>query len=281
MTQALRAYVRKENETLDVDAIAIRLPGLHPALTGFRAAIVADLHMRGLTAYHGTILRAVRDAKPGVILLAGDTMDEGTGGIELLADFFVTLSGIAPVVAVLGNNDCHTGRIDTLRAMYARTGVTLLENETRLLNANGQPIRITGLTDPRAIKLGIHRERQMDQPEHVALPDALAPTPPPEGEAQGVSMPSILLMHQPQLARQYAAMRPSLIVAGHAHGGQFRVPVIGGLYAPGQGFFPRLTSGLYYVGGAQMIVSRGLGNHGFPVRLNNRPHLPIAVLLPE
>jgi len=235
--------------------------------------------MRRLLPFHDRILEAVYKARPGCILIAGDTVDQRTESIEALGVWFGILSRIAPCVAVLGNNDCAMFRAAPLRDMYAASGVQLLENETRLLRANGVPVRVTGLTDPLAVRLGVHEERpQPEKPESMPLTAALRSEPEAAVTAKAAIPPSILLMHQPQLAQQYAYLAPSLIIAGHAHGGQFRVPLLGGLYAPGQGFLPRYTSGLYYVGRAQMVVSRGLGNHGFPVRLNNWPHLPVVVM---
>jgi predicted MPP superfamily phosphohydrolase len=71
-----------------------------------------------------------------------------------------------------------------------------------------------------------------------------------------------------------------LVLSGHAHGGQFRLPFVGGLFAPNQGFFPEYDSGLYTDGQTQMIVSRGVGNSRFPVRFNNRPEVILIELKP-
>ena len=88
----------------------------------------------------------------------------------------------------------------------------------------------------------------------------------------------MLLAHRPDLIATYAWYGPALVLSGHAHGGQVRLPLIGALYAPGQGFFPDYTAGLYEVGDTQMIVARGLGNSLIPLRFNNRPELGLAVL---
>lgn len=253
------------------------LPALPPALNGYRVAVVADLHITRQRPFHAAILTAVRNARPDLILIAGDSVDSGTTLVPMLTPFFETLARMAPAVAVLGNNDCLPAHVDAVRDVYARAGVTLLEDETRLLDARGYPMQITGLIDPYAAKVGIepiHRQRAVTPERYVPLAGVL---PPRAEEKEDTLVPSILLLHQPQLAPAYAELRPSLIVAGHAHGGQFRLPHGGGLFAPGQGFFPRYTNGLYPIGSAQLLVSRGLGNHDIPLRLGNRPHLPIAV----
>lgn len=265
--------MQRENETLDVDPIAVQLPLLPNALEGFKIVAIADLHMQRITRYHDAILDALWREKPNLILVAGDTIDSNTHDIPSLELFFTRMAHMAPVVAVLGNNDCDPIWTPQLRAMYGQAGVTLLENETRMLPVKGYAIQITGLQDPAAFARGAHVERKMDQPSYVLLKETLKPK-----QKEGSSVPSILLIHQPQLATQYIPLKPSLIVAGHAHGGQFRLPLVGGLYAPGQGLFPRLTSGLYTIEDTQMVVSRGLGNHDFPIRLGNRPHIPVITL---
>lgn len=283
---ALRAFAKRQNETIDTQTIPIPLPGLPPALDGYRIVVIADLHIAQPGPYHTRILRAVSEARPECILVAGDTIDAKTGATNALGPFFAALSGMAPTVAVLGNNDCLRGRIYNLREMYREAGVTLLENETRLLCARGLPVRITGLSDPEAERRGVMPERDAPRQRYVPLSDALPPAPetpaaigsPPEGDAR---LPSLLLLHRPNLARQYVPMHPSLIVAGHAHGGQFRLPGGHGLIAPDQGLWPRLTGGLYDLEGVPLVVSRGLGNHHIRLRLNNPPHLPLIVLKKE
>lgn len=268
-----RAFIDSQNKNLDVETIEVFLPGLPAPLDGYRIAVIADLHMRRLGPFHRTIVDTIAQAGPECILIAGDTMDERTELIAALAPFFEELSAIAPTVAILGNNDCLAGRIFSLRSMYRAGGVTLLENETRLLAARGGALRIIGMMDPRAIRVGIEPEHAYMRSQYMRLQDAI-----PAEERAAEEIPSILLLHQPQLAPQYAVIRPSLIISGHAHGGQFRLPNGRGLYAPGQGLLPRMTSGLYALDGTQLVVSRGLGNHVFPLRLNNRPHLPMVIL---
>ena len=92
---------------------------------------------------------------------------------------------------------------------------------------------------------------------------------------------TVLLSHRPELFDVYVANNVDLVLTGHAHGGQIRLPFIGGLVAPGQGLFPKYDAGLFERDDTQMIVSRGLGNSIFPVRINNRPHLVVITLASE
>ena len=92
---------------------------------------------------------------------------------------------------------------------------------------------------------------------------------------------TILLSHRPELFPAYSASGIDLILSGHAHGGQFRIPFIGGVAAPNQGFFPKYDAGEYHESGTTMIVSRGIGNSVIPVRINNRPEVVMIELVSE
>lgn len=89
---------------------------------------------------------------------------------------------------------------------------------------------------------------------------------------------TVLLSHRPELAELYADLGVDLALCGHAHGGQFRLPYIGGVFSPSQGLFPKYTCGLYETDGKITIVSRGIGNSSFPFRINNSPELVLVKL---
>lgn len=91
----------------------------------------------------------------------------------------------------------------------------------------------------------------------------------------------ILLSHRPELFDLYADKNIDLIFSGHAHGGQFRIPCVGGLVAPDQGLFPEYTSGAYTQNQSTLIVSRGLGNSIIPIRIFNRPEIVLVILHSE
>lgn len=99
-----------------------------------------------------------------------------------------------------------------------------------------------------------------------------------EGEAAQLDAYRILLSHAPERFDSYVEAGFDLVLAGHAHGGQFRLPLLGGLYAPGQGVFPKYDSGIFAIGRTDMVVSRGIGNSVIPVRFANRPEVILIVL---
>ena len=88
----------------------------------------------------------------------------------------------------------------------------------------------------------------------------------------------ILLSHRPEVFDTYVEKKMNLVLCGHAHGGQFRLPLIGGMIAPNQGLFPKYDGGIYEKESTTMVVSRGIGNSIIPVRFNNRPEVVMIVL---
>ncbi len=146
-----------------------------------------------------------------------------------------------------------------------QAGAVVLEDRAAALWRDGEAITVAGLSDPAFAGAG---ELFGEAPAMVrAKLGALL-----EGE-RGYTL---LLSHRPELFDVYSGCGVDLVLAGHAHGGQFRLPLVGGLIAPNQGLFPRYDAGLYTSGGTSMVVSRGLGNSVIPLRFNNRPEVVLV-----
>ena len=88
----------------------------------------------------------------------------------------------------------------------------------------------------------------------------------------------VLLSHRPELFNSYVENNVDLVFSGHAHGGQFRIPFIGGIVAPNQGVFPKYDAGIFTEGNTNMVVSKGVGNSIIPFRVNNRPEVILIEL---
>ena len=146
-------------------------------------------------------------------------------------------------------------------------GIQVLRNEKVVLQKGTDTIELLGVDDPAFA-------------EESFVDDAAAMDAALQKLCDG-SHCRILLSHRPELFDQYAAHHIDLVFSGHAHGGQFRLPGIGGLYAPNQGIFPKYSGGLYRKGNTQMVVSRGLGNGFFPIRIGNRLELVFVTLHTE
>ena len=226
-------------------------------------------------------MSAVKDKKrvaaqqPSAIVLTGDMIDSRRTKVEPTIALAQRLAELAPVYYVTGN---HEARIpEAAQALLdglTRAGVTVLRSEAVDLQEGGESIRLIGLDD-----LGVYYQAlsgdSSDRQALSAAKEALKRDLSTLAEGSGYAL---VLSHRPELIDLYAECGADLVLCGHAHGGQVRLPFIGGLYAPGQGLFPAWDAGLYETGGTQMFVSRGLGNSAFPLRVNNRPEVVTITL---
>ena len=258
------------NMRIELQAIPVALPGLPAAMEGQRFFVLSDLHMHAPGPLYDGAVSAARAAKPHLIFLCGDLIDEHTPDAAILEPVFTALRAVAPVVAVNGNNDAQPGLTDALHALYRKCDITLLENEAREYTLDGESIQIIGAQDPEFYRV-FPQEGEVKQTEPELRLRGLLP---PDGGERV----NIVLVHRPERAKEMAPLKPQLMISGHAHGGQMRL--FGqGMYAPGQGILPRYTSGLYELkDGEKLVVCRGLGNHAPVPRVNNPPHAVLILL---
>ena len=223
-----------------------------------RLAVVADYHG---CDYGDRFIPAIASLQPDAVLLVGDIFDDEIPWARSEA----LVHGLAeryPCYYVTGNHEARLSFHDYKKledGLYA-LGITVLRNEAVTVEKDGASITILGLDDPN---FGNHIE-----PEKI---DALA----------GENGFSILLSHRPEYYDRYRVSTVNLALTGHVHGGQVRIPFIGGLIAPGQGLFPKYDAGLYKEGDFAMVVSRGIGNSAVPVRVNNQPEIVVIELHKE
>ena len=142
----------------------------------------------------------------------------------------------------------------------------ILENQKVEITREGESITLMGIDDP-----SFQEDYLFGDSESVAR-QAIEDL---QNESDGYT---VLLSHRPELFDLYVDTEMDLVFSGHAHGGQFRLPFIGGLVAPNQGFFPEYDAGLFSEGSTTMIVSKGVGNSIIPIRVNNRPEIIVATL---
>ena len=212
------------------------------------------------------------DIRPAQRGITGDLIDSrrtNRTNLEAALHFARKATQIAPVYYVTGNHEALSPQYSELKAGLEEAGVILLEDKAIQLEQVGEKITLIGLSDP---SFTIPDDRLGEVPAMIRTKlDRLAD--PEEGSY------TILLSHRPELFDVYAASQIDLVFSGHAHGGQFRLPWIGGLVAPNQGLFPQYDAGLYTSGSTQMFVSRGIGNSIIPLRFNNRPEIVVAELI--
>lgn len=228
-----------------------------------RLAIVADLHSCRYGKNMETLLRAVRNAKPHAILLPGDFFDDDHH-MENARIFAAAAVAIAPTFYVTGNHEIVSGQAESMKEELRALGITVLEGDAVPLTALGETIWICGADDPAADAAA--KDEIVSQQRQNARAAA------PEEDF------AVLLSHRPELTEEYRSLGFDLVVSGHAHGGQWRIPfLLNGLLAPHQGMFPDYAGGLYDLGTTTLIVSRGLARETTLVpRIFNRPELVLV-----
>lgn len=259
-------YLLWANAALTVSHVEL---DLLPGEGSFTIAQVSDLHNAEFGGGNQELLAMLEEAQPDLIAITGDLIDSRRTDPAPALAFLEGAVELAPVCYVTGNHEFRAyDAYQDLKSQMEELGVIVLENESMVLEE--VPLRVIGLDDP---SFGV-RSDPSATPEQI-LQGALTALAPQAGEED---LRTVLLAHRPEYVELYAQHGADLVLSGHAHGGQVRLPGVGGLYAPGQGFLPAYTSGLYQIGETSLVVSRGLGNSLFPLRVNNRPEVVLVKL---
>lgn len=258
-----------ENQTLvrtDYEVVSSNLP---QAFEGYRIVQVSDLHNTQFGDSNERLLDMIRDAKPDMIAITGDIIDSRSTRVEIALAFAREAVKIAPCYYVTGNHEIRDEELDALLNGLRTAGVIVLRGEAVELCKEGQYIRLVGIDDPSLIS----RMEDLEEVEDIGeLESGITQQMLEEFQPHHYT---VLLAHKPFAV--YGDLGFDLTLTGHNHGGQIRLPWLGGLYAQGK-FFPEYDGGLFRQGDMAMVVSRGLGNSLFPLRIYNRPEVVVVTL---
>ncbi len=209
------------NTALTVSNIKISSSRIPPAFSGFRIAQVPDLHNAEFGKGNKKLLELLSESKPDIIVITGDFVDAGHTDIDVALDFAKGAVSIAPVYYVTGNHEASLSQYDELKTGLEAIGVIVLEDEAIQLKHKKGTITLIGLSDPNFTLKG---DMFGEAPAMVSTKlNSLA---------DDENSYTILLSHRPELFESYAHCNIDLVLSGHAHSGQFRLPFIGGLIAP-------------------------------------------------
>lgn len=257
-----------ENLTVGSTHYEVSSERLPDGFDGYIIAQISDLHNARFGEDNSQIIRILEKEKPNLIVITGDLIDSNDKNIDNVLYFAEQAMEIAPCYYVTGNHEAWVGGdYDALEEKLQETGVVILHDEAITLSEKDDTIRLIGLDDPD------FTNRKAAVQMHT-----------PEAKLKNLNLQNgfkLLLSHRPEAFNTYVAHDIDLVLTGHAHGGQFRIPFIGGVVAPNQGLFPSYDAGEYHEGNTTMIVSRGIGNSVIPVRINNRPEVVIVELRAE
>ena len=216
---------------------------------------VSDLHGKPFGKNNVKLIEKVVKENPDFIAVTGDLIHRYTEKNKKVALRLISsLSEIAPVLYIAGNHELRNKGYRFFRRDLLEAGAHVLDDcPHNMCNLTVVGLKCSSLKNDKIF----------------------AVTPKDDGV-------KILLAHMPQFIDKYAEAGYDVVLCGHAHGGQWRIPFTHrGIYAPGQGLFPKYTEGVHTRGKTRMVISRGLGNSEFPVRLFNHPELVVINLIPK
>lgn len=239
------------NTTITVTQYTVEVEGLPGAFEGTNIVQLSDLHDAQFGESQSTLIQKVKDLEPDFIFITGDLVDSNRYNLDQSLDAVKGLIDVAPIFYVTGNHEIATRKAPEIKERLSQLGVIVLSNETFVVKKEGESLEILGIEDPL---------------DGVTVKRALESHPASETVR-------LTLSHRPEVFQDYVVAGESVVFTGHAHGGQVRIPFVGGIVAPGQGFFPDYTAGIYQQGNTHMVVSRGLGNSLIPLRVGNRPEI--------
>lgn len=254
---ALLLFCSYQNRHLETTYYTYKAEQLGADLEGYRIVQISDLHNVKFGKNNQKLVDRIRECEPDMIVLTGDLVDSNHTNVDRAVQFVDEMVKICPVYYVTGNHEywLDTSEYEKLMDGLVSAGVVILDNQVVEISRGDAKFRLVGLDD-KSLADGTLEALLSDEKELT-----------------------VVLAHEPQYFARYAGTGVDLVLSGHAHGGQFRLPFVGGIVAPDQGFLPEYTAGEYYMNGTEMIVSRGLGNSVIPVRLFNYPEIVCVELV--
>ena len=246
-----------QNKHLETTHYTYAAEQLGADLEGYRIVQISDLHNAKFGKNNQKLVGRIRECEPDMIVLTGDLVDSNHTNVDRAVQFVDEIVKICPVYYVTGNHEywLEKSEYDELMDGLIGAGVVILDDQVVEISRGDAKFRLVGLDD-KSLTDGTLEALLSDEKEFP-----------------------VVLAHEPQYLVRYADTGVDLVLSGHAHGGQFRLPFVGGIVAPDQGFLPEYTAGEYYMDGTEMIVSRGLGNSVIPARLFNYPEIVCVELV--
>lgn len=254
-------YLYWGNTKIGVTNITVTSENIPDEFNGFKIVHISDLHNAEFGDGQKDLIDKIKAQDADIIVITGDMIDSRRTDVDKAVELITGLGNKIPVYYVTGNHESRVREYNELESKLIENGVTVLKNESVKIEKDSSFINVIGVDDP---SFGMSANDIF----HTVS----------ELKTDGYD---VLLSHRPELFETYCESGAELVLCGHAHGGQVRIPFIGGIVAPNQGLFPEYTAGSYKSGSTEMIVSRGLGNSIIPLRVNNPPELVVITLSGE
>ena len=260
-------FIVYSNFKLETTEYTIENPDLPKSFDGYKIVHLSDLHNAEFGKNNKNLINVIKEEKPDAVFVTGDTIDGFYTNTTIPINLFKEVLKICDVYFIVGNHEIRSDANTYFEFLdkLSEIGVTVLKDESTYIEKSGEKFQVIGLNDASNYKANYNDNYKEEIVKTINNLD--------DKESF-----SVLLSHHPELFDDYAKTNVDLVFSGHAHGGQFRLPFIGGVIAPEQGLFPEYTEGVFTEDNTTMIVSRGLGNSIVPVRINNSPEVVVVTL---
>lgn len=258
-------FIVYSNFKLETTEYTIENPDLPKSFDRYKIVHLSDLHNAEFGENNKNLIKIITEEKPDAVFVTGDTIDGFYTNTTIPIDLFKEILKICDIYFIVGNHEIRSDANTYFEFLDKLTeiGVTVLKDESTYIERNSQKIQVIGLNDASNYK-AVYKDNYNKQIVETI------------NNLDNKECFSILLSHHPELFNDYAKTNVDLVFSGHAHGGQFRLPFIGGVIAPEQGLFPKYTEGVFTQNNTTMVVSRGLGNSIIPLRINNSPEVVVV-----
>jgi predicted MPP superfamily phosphohydrolase len=263
-----------ENNAITTTTFRMQSDKLPSGFDRYRIVQLSDLHSKMFGDNQSQLVRKVAKLKPDLIVVTGDLVDARRYNAETSLTAMREMLKLAPVYYVTGNHEWGSGRYGELEDGLIELGVQVMRNVGETIKLGDGSFRLIGIDDPTFDGRTYRGSIGADERIRKVLDSFDEKTNNTQEEPF-----TVLLSHRPEMFEVYSNNRIDLTFSGHAHGGQIRLPFLGGVLAPNQGLFPRYDAGKFVSESSTMIVSRGLGNSTFPQRLFNRPEIIMVELI--
>lgn len=251
-----------QNQNIQVNAISIEFETLPEDFVGYKIVQVSDLHNAEFGEKNEDLLKLIKEQNPDIIVVTGDIVDSRRTNVQIARDFVNNAAQIAPVYYVTGNHESRVPVEDEIDNVELDKNIIALHNKATLIEKGESVIQLIGVDDPAYRAVTDDTKYMNERLERYSDNEYF----------------KILLSHRPELFDIYTENNMDIVFSGHAHGGQIRLPFIGGIIAPHQGIFPEYDSGLYTSNNTNLVISRGLGDSIIPLRINNPPEIIVVTL---
>ncbi|AVP48515.1 MULTISPECIES: metallophosphoesterase [Bacillus cereus group] len=259
-------FLYLQNNLISITEVKITSSKIPSSFKGYKILQISDLHNKKFGDNQDVLIQKIKSIDPDIIAITGDLIDSKSYDAEVSMQLIREIVKKYPVYFVTGNHEQWSGKYNNLEKELKKYDVNVLRNEHVGIRKGEQEINLLGIDDPEFVT-GNRDEGNIIIDEIKKIKIEMQP-----------DRYNVLLSHRPEFLTEYADEQIDLVLSGHAHGGQVRLPFIGGLVAPNQGVLPKYTAGLYVEQNTSMVVSRGLGNSIIPQRILNRPEIVVVQL---